>query len=198
MGAVTRFRGLQRTALVVTVLLALVTGPTAASAQTRPEAIGQQALEMIDYPWETLGWTVEFKPGRSGYLGLAVGPERRVEIYVRDSHGVLDVAHTLAHELGHAVDLTYGIDYRRSEYRRMRGLSAKADWFGCDACSDYATPAGDFAEVFEYWLLGGGDFRSQLAGAPTAEQLEHLSTLFVAPPQPSVRLFWQQRWQPDR
>lgn len=153
---------------------------------------------MIDYPWEALGWTVEFKPGRTGYLGLAIGPERRVEIFVRESHTALDVAHTLAHELGHAVDLTYGIDYRRSEYRRMRGLNPESEWFGCDSCSDYATPAGDFAEVFEYWLLGGGDFRSLLAGPPTQEQLEVLSTLFVAPPEPSVRTFWEQRWQPDR
>jgi hypothetical protein len=197
-GTVTAHRSLKGTAIAVAVLLAVLAGPTAASAQTRPQLIGEQALAMIDYPWESLGWTIEFKPGRRGYLGLAIGPERRLEIYVRDTHSVREVAHTLAHELGHAVDLTYGIEYRRSEYRRMRGLSPDADWFGCDACSDYATPAGDFAEVFEYWLLGGGDFRSQLAGPPSAEQLEHLSTLFVAPPPPSVRLFWEQRWQPDR
>lgn len=184
--------------MVVAVLCALVAGPLPAAAQSRPELIGQEALGLIDYPWDTLGWTIEFKPGRSGFLGLAIGPEQRVEIYVRDTHGVIDVAHTLAHELGHAVDLTYGIDYRRSEYRRMRGLNADADWFGCDACTDYATPAGDFAEVFEYWLLGGGDFRSQLAGPPSAEQLEEIATLFVAPPEPSVRVFWQQRWQPAR
>jgi hypothetical protein len=179
-------------------LLALLAVPPPARAQDRPQVVGEQALALIDYPWQSLGWTVEFKPGRSGYLGLAVGPERRVEIYVRDSHSVTDVAHTLAHELGHAVDLTYGIEYRRSEYRRLRGLDPDTDWFGCDACSDYATPAGDFAEVFEYWLLGGGDFRSRLAGPPTAAELEVLSTLFVAPPPPSVRLFWQQRWQPAR
>jgi hypothetical protein len=197
-GTVTAYRPRKCTAIVVAVLLTVLAGPTAAGAQTRPQQIGEQALALIDYPWESLGWTIEFKPGRSGYLGLAIGPERRVEIYVRDSHTVRDVVHTLAHELGHAVDLTYGIEYRRSEYRRMRGLSRDSDWFGCDACSDYATPAGDFAEVFEYWLLGAGDFRSRLAGPPTAAELEHLSTLFVAPPQPSVRMFWEQRWQPAR
>ena len=106
------------------------------------------------------------------------------------------MAHTLAHELGHAVDLTYGTSYRRHEYRRMRGFSADVKWFGCDACSDYATPAGDFAEVFEYWLLGGGDYRSQLGGPPDTQTLEYVSTLFVEPFLPSVRVFWRQRWQP--
>lgn len=178
------------------VLCAVLGGSVPAVAQDRPQAIGEQALELIDYPWEELGWTVEFLPGRSGYLGLAFGPERRVEIYVRDHHTVTEVAHTLAHELGHAVDLTFGTEYRRGEYRRMRGLSPDADWFGCDACSDYATPAGDFAEVFEYWLIGGGDFRSRLAGPPEREQLAAISTLFVPPFEPSVRVFWQQRWRP--
>ena len=193
----TAHRSLKGIAMLA-VLMMVLSGPVPASAQDRPQLIGEQALALIDYPWESLGWTVEFKPGRSGYLGLALGPKRRVEIFVRDTHGVTDVAHTLAHELGHVVDLTYGIEYRRSEYRRMRGLSPDPEWFGCDACSDYATPAGDFAEVFEYWLLGGGDYRSQLAGPPTAAELEILSTLFVAPPEPSVRLFWEQRWQPAR
>lgn len=181
-------------------LLCLIAGGVTAapaSAQDYAESVGQAALAMIDYPLEPLGWTVSFLPGRSGYLGLAIGPERRIEIYVRPSHGVTDVAHTLAHEIGHAVDLTYGSNYRRAEYRRMRGFSPDVTWFGCDECSDYATPAGDFAEVFEYWLLGGGDYRSQLAGPPDDVRLEHISTLFVEPFAPSVRVFWRERWQSD-
>ena len=71
------------------------------------------------------------------------------------------------------------------------------EWFGCDECSDYATPAGDFAEVFEYWLLGPGDFRSQMGPPPSSEQLELLSHLFVEPFDPSVRMLWQQRWRVD-
>jgi hypothetical protein len=176
--------------------LVVVSGPTAVSAQDRPTQVGAAAMALIDYPFDELGWTVTFHAGRAGYLGLAIGAERRIEIYVRDHHTVFDVAHTVAHEMGHAVDLSFGTEYRRSEYRRMRGLAAGADWFGCDACSDYATPAGDFAEVFEYWVLGGGDFRSRLAGAPGAADLEIISTLLVPPFEPSVRLFWQQRWQP--
>ncbi len=185
-----------RVTTVVAALLVAVAlpAPPAAPAQD-PDAVGRAALEMIDYPWQDLGWEIRFRPARAGYLGLAVGPKRRIDIFVRPDHSVTDVAHTVAHELGHAVDLTYGSEYRRSEYQRMRGLSPDADWFGCDACSDYATPAGDFAEVFEYWLLGGADFRSRLGGPPDAETLEHISTLFVEPFAPSVRVFWRQRWR---
>ena len=180
------------------VVLALVVAVGAAppvSAQEYAQSVGEAALAQIDYPIDKLGWSVQFLSGRSGYLGLAIGEERRIEIYVRSTHGVSDVAHTLAHELGHAVDLTYGSAYRRREYRRLRGFSSDHTWFGCDACTDYATPAGDFAEVFEYWLLGGGDYRSQLAGAPDSTTLEYISTLFVEPPLPSVRVFWRQRWK---
>ena len=191
-------RSLPVTAVALAVaLVAAVSAAPPVSAQSYAESVGEAALAQIDYPIDELGWTVRFLPGRSGFLGLAIGETRRIEIYVRSSHGVDEVAHTLAHEVGHAVDLSYGSDYRRSEYRRMRGLSPDAEWFGCDACTDYATPAGDFAEVFEYWLLGGGDFRSQMAGAPDPQTLDYLSTLFVAPYAPSRRFFWRQRWRPN-
>ena len=181
--------------VVALCLLGATLAPPAA-AESYAQTVGRAALEQIDYPIESLGWTVAFRPGKPGYLGLAIGPKRRIEIYVRSTHGVTDVAHTLAHELGHAVDLTYGSSYRRSEYLRMRGFSKDAEWFGCDSCTDYATPAGDFAEVFEYWLLGGGDYRSQLSGPPASTTLEHISTLFEKPFEPSVRMFWLQRWRP--
>lgn len=180
--------------LALCVVAGAATAPPA-DAQTYAESVGQAALAAIDYPFETLGWDIRFLPGRTGYLGLAIGPKRRIEIYVRPTHSVTDVTHTLAHEIGHAVDMTYGTAYRHREYLRLRGFSLDADWFGCDSCTDYATPAGDFAEVFEYWLLGGGDFRSQLGAAPDSAQLELISNLFVAPYDPSVRVFWRQRWR---
>ena len=170
-------------------------GPPA-SAQDPPTAVGDAALALLDYPWRDLGWTIQFLPGRTGYLGLARGPKRRIEIYVRPEHDVYDVAHTLAHEMGHAVDLSYGSAYRRREYRRLRGLEMDGKWFGCDSCTDYATPAGDFAEVFEYWLLGGGDYRSQMAGPPDEATLAQLRLLFEEPFDPSTSIFWRQRWQP--
>ena len=187
----TRLAGL---AAAMCIGLVLATAPPA-GAQDYAESVGQAALATIDYPLETLGWEIHFLPGREGFLGLAIGPKRRIEIYVRPSHSVSDVAHTLAHEVGHAVDLTYGTRYRHRQYLRMRGFSEDAEWFGCDSCTDYATPAGDFAEVFEYWLLGGGDYRSQLGSAPDSLRLEEISHLFVAPYQPSVRVFWRQRWR---
>ena len=184
-------RGLALATIVAT-LLTWVAPP--AGAQTYAESVGEAAMEMIDFPVADLGWTVHFLPGRVGYLGLAVGPKRRVEIYVRPEHSSYDVAHTLAHELGHAVDMTYGSPYRRDIYRSVRGISADSAWFGCDECTDYATPAGDFAEVFEYWLLGAGGFESRVASTPSAEQLALIEPLFTKPPDPSVRMFWEERW----
>jgi hypothetical protein len=187
--------GFLRVGAALVVVLALLAGPSA-SAQDYATAVGNAALESLDYPWRDLGWTIQFLPGRSGYLGLARGPKRTIEIYVRPEHDVDDVAHTLAHELGHAVDLTYGSEYRRREYRRLRGLSLDGKWFGCDSCTDYATPAGDFAEVFEYWLLGGSDYRSQMAYPPDEGTLAQLQLLFEEPFKPSASVFWRQRWQP--
>ena len=184
-----------RLVVAVLVVLAMLAGPPA-SAQDQPTAVGEAALAMLDYPWRDLGWTIQFLPGRPGYLGLARGPKQRIEIYVRPEHDAYDVAHTLAHELGHAVDLTYGSTYRRREYRRLRGLAMEGEWFGCDSCTDYATPAGDFAEVFEYWLLGGGDYRSQMAGPPDEATLARLRHLLEEPFEESASIFWRQRWRP--
>jgi hypothetical protein len=180
--------------LAVCLVAGAATAPPV-DAQSYAESVGEAALAMIDYPFDSLGWDIAFLPERTGFLGLAIGPKRRIEIYVRSTHTVTDVAHTLAHEIGHAVDLTYGTRYRHGEYLRLRGFYADADWFGCDSCTDYATPAGDFAEVFEYWLIGGANYRSQLGTAPDSTQLELISNLFVAPYEPSVRVFWRQRWQ---
>jgi hypothetical protein len=193
-GAMSPVVAVRVVAVLVLLAPAIVAAPVA--AQERPSLIGEEALARIDYPWRELGWTVEFRPGRPGFLGLARGPVRRIEIFVRPDHDVSEVAHTLAHELGHAVDLTYGSTYRRREYRRMRGLSTSSKWFGCDECSDYATPAGDFAEVFEYWLLGGGDYRSRLAGPPDVATLAEMELLFRKPFPPSASIFWRQRWHP--
>jgi hypothetical protein len=61
---------------------------------------------------------------------------------------------------------------------QLRGLDASGAWFGCSACTDFATPAGDFAEVFSYWQTGT-DFQSRMAGYPSPEALEALLPLFM-------------------
>jgi hypothetical protein len=65
-----------------------------------------------------------------------------------------------------------------------RGIRPNTPWFGCNGCSDFNTPAGDFAETFAYLLLGPGNFSGKIASAPTGEQAVSLKTFFTAELQP--------------
>ena len=139
---------------------------------------GQAALAMIPYPWQDLGFTVEFVPGRRGYLGLTFPDRRAIQVFVRAEHTVDQVAHVVAHELGHAIDLTHGTPERRAAFLAARGLPASQGWFTCDACTDYSTGAGDFAESFAAWATGAEHWRGQLAGPPADAQLAAIAPLF--------------------
>jgi len=57
-------------------------------------------------------------------------------------------------------------------------MPAGAGWWACDACTDYATGAGDFAEVFAVSQLGPVDFRSEMGPPPDAATLTALAPLF--------------------
>ena len=136
------------------------------------------AMARISYPWRQLGYRIVFmgpEPtlwGRTSQRSMSM-----IEIYVRPDESVDMLAHVIAHEIGHAVDLVYGNDQRRSLWFEMRGISPRS-WFACSMCQDFSTPAGDFAETFAYWQLG--DFsRSQLAPAPTPAELSQLATFFA-------------------
>ncbi len=50
-------------------------------------------------------------------------------------------------------------------------------WFGCNACDDLGTPAGDFAESFAAWQVPSGDFSSRLGPPPDAVQRDLLERL---------------------
>jgi len=60
-----------------------------------------------------------------------------------------------------------------------RGIDPETPWFGCNRCSDFNTPAGDFAETFAFLMLGPGNFSGRIAAAPTAKQIPALKA-FVA------------------
>jgi hypothetical protein len=146
-----------------------------------PEGKGAAALDLVDYPVEKTGYTVVFAGARPGYLGLTEPPARRITIFVRPEQTVAEVAHVLGHELGHVVDLTLTTPEERLQYRLIRGLDPHRSWFpSCDGCTDYAFPAGDFAETFAIWLVGEGTSRSTMAGPPTAAQLAQLDAIFSA------------------
>lgn len=140
---------------------------------------GAAALSRIAYPWRDLGYEIVFLGPQRGLFGKTVPAQRRIEIYVRPSEDETLLAHMIAHELGHAVDVTYNDDARRARWRDLRGIGAATPWFGCSRCTDYATPAGDFAETFALWQVGPPEFRSQMAPPPTAEQFDQLRPLFI-------------------
>ena len=142
-----------------------------------PIARGQRIYAALHYDVTRLGYRIVIRPSVNGLLGLTDATARTITVYVRSSESDLVVAHSIAHEIGHALDFTRGSAAKHTLYLTIRHLAAQR-WFGCNDCTDYATPAGDWAEVFAQWLAGPGDFRSRMAGAPSAAQLTLLTPLF--------------------
>ena len=121
-----------------------------------------------------------FAPGRPGYLGLTDPGTRTVTVWVRPELTEGDLVSILAHEIGHVVDLVSTTAAERGRYLDVRGLTTIRSWDPCDRCSDYQTPAGDWAESFAEWLVGPHGWRSQLGPPPDADQLAQLAPLFAA------------------
>lgn len=164
----------------------VIAGPTAADyaaptkfvGTTDHETRGLAALDTISYPWQELlpEWTITFLPEKSGLFGLTKVPEKRIEIYVREDQDTNLLAHVIAHELGHAVDVTLNNGSDRRRWVEIRGLDS-SPWWPNSGATDFSTGAGDFAESFAAWQVGEEAFRSKLGGAPVAEQIELLAEL---------------------
>ena len=141
---------------------------------------GQAALVMIRYPWPRLGYRVHFRAARSGVIALNFPGRKTIEVYVRPNLSTLDLAHIVAHELGHAHDLKYLDDRQRNEWKKIRGFPEAPGWMEGDAASDFDRPGGDFAEVFAYWAIGRrGIFKSELSPRPDDEQMSELEKYLV-------------------
>ena len=156
-----------------------VTGVRRTAAQR-----GADALASLAFPYRDLGYRIVFAPGRDSELGITNRRDRRITIFVRAGQSDLSLRATVAHELGHALDFSYGSEDRHRRYREIRGL-AGGRWYPCSGCDDFASPAGDFAEVFAASLVGTGDFRSRLAGPPSPSQLRALADLLTIPRAPA-------------
>jgi len=141
---------------------------------------GATILARIRYPYWGLSFSIEFLGARNGYLGFTSYADRRIEVYVRPCSQQSDAVlmHTIAHEIGHAVDYTFGDVTRRARWQRIRGIPADTPWYGCFRCTDYNTPAGDFAESFAFWQVGSAGYRSTMAGPPSPAQLRALGATF--------------------
>ena len=156
------------------------TAPSSPPKLQTPEARGNQALGQINYPWAEFlpGWSVSFHDERKGVYGYTLVNERRIEVYVRPDQSEEFLAHVIAHEIGHAVDVTLNSPSERTEWQQARGIQG-APWWPGDGASDFATGAGDFAESFAAWQVGPTSFRSKLAPAPDAAQVGVLEKLAV-------------------
>ena len=141
-----------------------------------------EVLGMISYPWELLRYDVVFDHARAGIRARTIFSERRIEVYARQSDTAADTAFDLAHELGHAFDWELGSGWGRSTWLRARRVDVRRPWYGCNACDDLATPAGDFAESFAAWQVAGGRFGSRLGPPPDEAQRALLAQLTLLLP----------------
>ncbi len=154
-----------------------VVGPTDSRAVQKLSsaasiAASSKALGLLRLDWRGLlpGWQIRFLPGRAGIRGATFPDTSVIEIYVRASDTPNDLAHVIAHELGHAVDVSRFSDADRSAWKAARGIAADVVWFpGGSGSADYWSGAGDWAESFAWWLVGSGWF-SKLGSPPDVGQ----------------------------
>lgn len=156
----------------------LYTTTTTAAPSSDAERRGYAALELIGYDWQTElpAWTIIFSPGRSGVLGYTYVDTQTIEIFVRGNQSEGLLAHVIAHELGHAVDVTKNNGDERRQWQQARSITS-ADWWPGNGANDFSTGAGDFAESFAAWVVGPTHFRSNLAGPPNSSQLDLMAEL---------------------
>jgi hypothetical protein len=143
---------------------------TAAKPKTAPRAaltytaLGRRALALVTYR-NRLGYRILFAPGRPGIRAKTDKAHRTITIYVRLTDTPQRIAHDIAHELGHAFDARYLGPRARHAYVVLRGRPYAA-WLPRHAGSDYASAAGDFAEVFALCHAPSREFRSTFARKP--------------------------------
>jgi len=156
--------------------------PVADPVLSSPQRKGAAALQLISYPWQDLDYDLVFLPAADGLRGLTFPYERRIEIYVRSSDTPQSLAHVVAHEIGHAVDVSLNSGPGRVQWLQARGLEADYRWWPESGQSDFATGAGDFAECFAVWQVDARSYSE--IDADCADDLDLLQAL--AMPEPST------------
>jgi hypothetical protein len=160
---------------------------TATSPVTPPQPstgvdVVDRAEQLVHFDWRDAlpGWTIQFAGQRAGMRGATFPAQRVVQVYVRQGESAADVAHAFAHELGHAIDVTYMNDQVRAEFNQARGRSATFGWWVAPGADDFASGAGDWAECFAWTMTNGvGGFYSKLGPPPDSSvmaligQLDH-------------------------
>lgn len=134
--------------------------PDAAPAEL---ALAQEALGRIGYPWQHLGYGITFHGRDERVRALTFPYESRIEVYVRPGDTVEGLAHVIAHEIGHAIDVELNDGDRRRSWLVDRGVSEDYPWWPGNGLNDFAVGAGDFAECFAAWDVGAESL-SELPG----------------------------------
>lgn len=171
----------KRAARVANASVAKPAAPGLCSGDGWQQRRGQAALDSLrPGAAARTGFRIEFMGARKGYMGLTHLDERRIEMFVRACGAQSDelLRHVMAHELGHAYDTVRNNAALRAAWQAARGIPASTPWYGCSGCTDFATPAGDFAEVYAQWARGASTNRSQLAGDVPPAQLSALASRF--------------------
>ncbi len=150
---------------------------SAASAIRAPETMGAEAEALLPFDWEPIlpGWTIRYRGPDSEFRGLTYPYDKSIELFVRSDDTASSLAGILAHELGHAIDVTHLSDGERSEWSDTRSIEGH-QWWPDAYASDFETGAGDFAEAFAYWAVQDPS-SSQIAHEPTTSQLAALESL---------------------
>lgn len=164
------------------------TPPTTAPTTTAVPAVtaapslhdrGAAALALVPFPVERTGYELIFEGHRDGYLGLTSTVNKTITIYIRPSQSTREIAKVIAHEVGHAVDVEFTSETERLLYRQIRGIDGRSWYPDCSGCTDYDSPAGDFAETFAMAMVGDVGFLSTVAARPTPSQIGALATIFT-------------------
>lgn len=139
---------------------------------------GAYAMKRITYNWRKTGYTIRFMAARRGITGMTYPANKRIEVYIRSCSKMTNayLAETIAHEIGHAVDFTLGTNAWQRKWQVARKIPLSTPWYGAPYASDFATPAGDFAESFGAWQVPDGPNDSKW-GRPSAAQIKLLIPL---------------------
>jgi hypothetical protein len=176
-----RTKALLSVSAVLIAILAMFRPGTAAPAIdiAKPALVREEtALALIGFPWQELQYDIVFKAPERGVRAMTFPREHRIEVYARPGDDAQLLAYDIAHELGHAIDATRNTPETRREWMKARGIDPSTPWFGRSGCTDFNTPAGDFAETFALFLLGPGHFDGRIAPPPSAEEIPALASFF--------------------
>ncbi len=164
-------------ALVGAAVTNTATDSGAAITPETPTALGASAEALLPFDWETIlpGWTIDYRSADDDFRGLTFPYDKSIELYVRSDDTARSLAGILAHEIGHAIDVTHLSDGERSEWRETRNIDDH-QWWPDAYASDFESGAGDFAEAFAFWAVQDPS-SSQIAYQPTTSQLAVLESI---------------------